>query len=719
MSRDLETVSKQLIANRSERRVTCIAMLAIAAATIIAFGGVVQFGFVDWDDDHLLILNDAYRGLSFGHLYWMFTTTLGGHYQPLTWLSYAVDFELSGDVQSWAMHLTNLVLHLATTIGVFFLARRVLSAVGAVAKENGLAALIAALFWGVHPLRVESVAWVTERRDVLSGFWWVAATLAYFAFADQAPGKTRRRLWILTLGCYTLSLLSKAAGMTWPLVMLLADAFPLRRWRGISSASSSQVLRACIIEKIPFFLLAATASMLALAAQRSAGALWTTDVHSMGLRLAQAGYGIIFYLIKTIFPYPLLPLYEQPPDAAATEVIYLASWAAVAGITVGTYGMRRRIPALFVGWLVFVILLSPTLGLAQSGPQLVADRYTYLPGIVLALGAGSVVQLFQYRKKHLKAGTSTYPMALCFAVLFGLAVLARRQSNVWQDTETLWTHVLRYAPKTGLAHANLAALKLRTGDAHAAAIHAATALEILPRNRLAHVTRAGAAAAMGDLVTAERQWAAAIAAHPLDNSLLIQRAITLSQLGRIAESESLFRQALTVEPEVPEWRAAYGGFLATHGRIPEAIAELGQAVRLNPLDLDSRYRLGVLYDRQGNPAGAKHEWEEVLRHDEAHLDSLMSMAWLLSTCPEPSLLDGPKAMELAIRAWTLTKGRNHRAIEVLSAAKARTGDFDGARSELTFLLKGDTGELPPSMRTRVESAAKSYEKNLPFVDRRE
>jgi tetratricopeptide (TPR) repeat protein len=433
----------------------------VVAATFIAFLPALQNDFVNWDDVDVLLKNPDYRGLGWANLRWMFTTTLMGHYVPLTWLSFALNFVLAG-MDPWGYHLGNLLLH-AANAGVFYLvARRLLAAgfAGGVAGPDrpgpgdlgdpGLTvgAAFAALAFGVHPLRVESVAWATERRDVLCGLFYLLATLTYLRGVDRG-GPIRTRSWTMSVGTFFLSLLSKAAAMPLPAVLLLLDIYPLRRVRAVG-------WRRLLVEKLPYLALAGAASVAALIAQSQARAL--SDYQDYGIlpRLAKIGYGLMFYPWKFLWWANLSPFHAVSAAVDPLSARFLLPTVALVLVTGALVALHRRLPAVLAAWVYSALLVLPVSGVAQSGLQLVADRYSYLSGLGFALlpGAGLVWVL---RERHrLKASVVGASLLAAALLLGGLGASAWRQSETWRDTETLWRHALSVDPGSGWAHYYLA-----------------------------------------------------------------------------------------------------------------------------------------------------------------------------------------------------------------------------------------------------------------------
>ncbi len=619
-----------------------LAIVVLTLAVFAAFGGALRNDFVGWDDDHILVRNTRYQGLDAEHLRWMFTTAFSGHYQPLTWLSFAAESQLLWGVNPAGFHFTNIALHVITSIGFFFVARRVLAlssgdddpTLSPLVKGGDyavLGALTAAMVFAVHPLRVESVAWATERRDVLSGAWLVLAVFAYLRYA----ARTRRPwLWLgLSLSCCVLSLLSKAVGMTLPVVLLILDIYPLRRFRqsrrrrptgSLKKATSVAGLAPgarILVEKLLYFIPASLAAVAALWAQTDAGALRTFDEHSLSLRIAQAFYGIVFYLGKTIWPASLVPLYEQSPEATPWEPAYVTSAIFVIVTTVALWRLRRRWPGLIAAWLIYVVLLSPVLGIAQAGPQVVADRYSYLPSMPVALliGAG-FARLWSRLRRAPRIWR--FATALPTVLLLGcLCVLTRLQIQAWSNTYTLWSTTVAWRPNTPTAHANLAATLNGRGEFDRARDHALQALKRLPGNRTAHAAMARASLELGDLETAERHGRIAldIAEHVgrVDTPTMVGLAMVVTRLNRIDEAETIYRQVLELEPSVAEWRYDLASFLASQGRYAEAVPLFEETIRLDPLHGEAYYRLGTVWTNLAQPARAISVWESARSFGEA------------------------------------------------------------------------------------------------------
>jgi len=418
----------------------------VVVLTLAAFLGVLKNGFVNWDDPVNFLDNPRYRGLGVSQLAWMFTTFHMGHYIPLTWLTLGADYLVWG-MNPKGYHLTSLLFHVATALCCYAVARRLLARAlpaRTSAADVALGAAMAALFFSVHPLRVESVAWVTARRDVVSGLFFMLTLLSWLKSID-ASRAARLRWYGASLVFFGCALPSKALAVGLPLVLVVLDVYPLRRlggaargW-GVRSARDPLLLNVWI-EKVPYVLMATVAAGLAIAAT-PASAKASLEALSLGSRALVASYGLAFYLVKTVLPVGLSPLH-----AFVTSV----SWVMVTGLVLAAMvvvAMRRRWPALAGAGIVYVILLLPTLGFFAVGPQPVADRYSYLPCLGWALAAGGAAAWPWVGSRVVRlAGAGALALLL---------LLTMQQVQVWRDSVTLWSRAVALEPDNRFARINL------------------------------------------------------------------------------------------------------------------------------------------------------------------------------------------------------------------------------------------------------------------------
>jgi Tfp pilus assembly protein PilF len=574
--------------------------LLVVAMTFAAFLPALSNQFVDWDDPETLLDHTRYQGLRWSELSWMFGAFHMGHYQPLTWVSFAVDFLIWG-TDPLGYHLSSVVLHSLNGAIFFVLTRRLLvlackhsTAASEMIFSGGAAA--AALLFSLHPLRVESVAWATERRDVLSGFFYLWTIYFYLRAQADSFDRGRSRRWIFAaLGFYLLSLLSKATAMTLPVVLLLLDIYPLGRLRWNIGRWFTPEARGVWIEKIPFMIIAAAFAAIALLAQQRSSALKPVEDYGLGPRLGQAFYAIGFYLWKTLVPLGLSPLYEIPPNYDFWNSGSLAGAAVALVVSLWLFLARERRPAFFAAWFYYVALLAPVSGLAQSGPQLVADRYTYLSCLSWAvLAGGCLVMAMNGALERRRLARAALACAV-LAIVAGLGSLSWRQSAVWRNSETLWTRVLEIDPKSSYAHYNLARYVAKQGDYQKAAHHYRQALSIRPDDPDAR------------------------------NNL----GLVLALSGQVEESLAEFHRAIEIDPGYAKGYYNLGRVLARRGDLESAAAYLRKALQLKPNEFEIHLALGTVSMRRGQADEARAQFEEAIRLRPDSADAHAALArWL-------------------------------------------------------------------------------------------
>jgi tetratricopeptide (TPR) repeat protein len=520
-----------------------------AAVTALVFLPAIRNGFVS-DDEATLLLTTGYRGFDPGRVQWMLTTNYCGHYQPLSWLTFAVDYALWG-LRPAGFHLTNVLMHAFSAALVFLLARelgRTQRGAGDGAEPAGSAfgALFAALLFALHPLRVESVAWVTERRDVLGSGLLLASVLLYLrAHRPDEPGASRRRLRLSFLLAVA-SLLARTLGTVIPAILLLLDVWPLRRIGGDGVRSwVGREARKVWVEKIPFVLVATFGLVLAPLASMDVGASRTLAEHPLSGRFAQAAYGLVFYVGKLLWPTRLSAMYELrlPVDPAAPKYLWAAILVVVAAAAV--VSLRRKIPALGVSSLAHVLFLLPVLGLFQTGPQEVADRYSYLPSVGWAILAGFGVEKLLGRRPSSRGAAIVGSLAL----LPILAVASIRQIAVWKSNETLWAHAVECGPPSAVARYSLAKERALAGRWIEAESGFAAAAELDSSMPLPRLALGKTLLSLGRPDEALATFREALREAPTSSEASFGIAESLARLGREAEAARWLRITLIQEPE--------------------------------------------------------------------------------------------------------------------------------------------------------------------------
>lgn len=576
----------------------------VGLATFGVFFPALKNGFVSWDDPDTLLENQNFRGLTWSHLSWMFTTLHMGHYQPLSWFTFALDYMI-WELDPLGYHITNLLFHSANAVLFYFVSVRLLHAATGSHYSHfalRLAGGLSALLFAIHPLRVESVAWATQRRDVLSAFFLLLTVLYYLkGVGSQVGTSTGRRSLTVAVILYGLSLLSKASGMTLPAVLLVLDVFPLRRLGGGVRKWIGRDVWRIWLEKIPFFVLALAAGASALAAQWQAGALVAADTHTVTGRLVQACYGIAFYLVKTFMPTQLAPLYELHSGVDPFDWLFVISAVVVIAVSFGTFLLRRRWPAALATWIVYMVVLAPTLGIAQSGLQIVADRYSYLAGMVLGLFlAFALTRCWQLCTEWIPhsvvAAVST---GFALLVLSGLATLTWRQTEVWRDSETLWRHALAASPSS-MAHFNLGKLSLNRGDLDEASKHFRRAVELNPNNGVIQSNLGLVLAKQGNLTEATAHFRRALEINAADVAALNNMAIALAQQGRLDEAIAYLRRVLEIKPRDAVGHTNMANALLGRGDMEGAIEHLRSAIEIDPGDADNQSNLAIVLAKRGD-----------------------------------------------------------------------------------------------------------------------
>jgi tetratricopeptide (TPR) repeat protein len=619
----------------------------------------------------------------------MFTSFHVGHYVPLTWVSFGLDYLLWG-MDPFGYHLTNQVLHAANAVLFFLIAVRLLGLAMPALRADSLglrlAALAAALLFSVHPLRVESVAWATERRDVLCAFFYLLAILAYLnahdanahdaRAPDAASVRARNgRLWYAaTITAGAAAMLSKSMAVSLPVILILLDFYPLKRLTLDRSLLLEAGRRRVLAEKAPLFLVAAAVAVLAVLAVGRSDSL--TAVSRLGIveRLSIACFSLAFYLWKVIVPLNLSPLYELPVAIRWWSLPFALSALVVLGITGLAVGLRRRWPALGAVWAGYVVMLLPVSGLVHNGPQITADRYSYLPCLGWALlAAGGLGAIWLYlRRTRSASATAAWILPSVLIVIAWLGVLTWRQTYVWHDTGTFWAQALAAAP-SAMAHASVGTLLAEQGRAQEAISHYEEALRLNPKSGRIHISLGVELAKQGrlaeaishdeeavrlmpDAAVSYNNLGAALAAQGRTGEAIeryrqaLRRLPTyaeahnnlgraLSDTGQLGEATLHYREALRLRPDFAEVHDGLARALFKQGLVAEALGEFRETVRLRPADAVARYNLGNMLAGLGRPDEAATQFREALRLNpnlrqaQAALDAVLARSSRPSSQP--------------------------------------------------------------------------------------
>lgn len=599
--------------------------LALAAATLLVFAPALLNRFVDWDDYINLFENPSYRGLGWKQIRWMFSTTLMGHYIPVTWLTFGLDYTLWG-MNPLGYHLTNNLIHGANAALFYLVAVRLLGkATSLIGSALRAGSVMAALFFALHPLRVESVAWATERRDVLSGFFFLLTVLMYLK-AAEAEGRPRYGLIGVSLASFTLALLSKSIVMTLPLVLVLLDLYPLRRlewrwsvWRGTSA-------RAVLKEKLPYLGLGVAGAVTAYWAVASHDLLTTVKSYGGPARIGMAGYSLWFYLEKTILPVALSPLYELPAVVNPLEPRFLLRGVAVLTVSAGLLALRRRWPAGLAVWVYYGILLGPVTGIVHAGLQLAHDRYSYLSCLGWALLVGAAVgSIAQARTMGVVGPRLSRAVAAVAAVwVLALGTLTWYQIQVWRDTESLWRYAVESDPECSICQNNLGYFFYRQKLFALAAEKSSLALALRPDRVAFHGNLGLVLQNMGNSEAAMYHLNVALARYPDDPGVLANMAIALMNQQRYSEAIPHLERANRTKPNYFPVLLNLGAALAETGQPEKALEYLLRANEARPDEPKVHLDLARVYRALGRNAAAREHYEALRRLDGQLAQSLQS-----------------------------------------------------------------------------------------------
>ena len=556
--------------------------LLLLAATLAVYSQVRHYEFVNYDDPEYVGENPHVRaGLTADSLVWALTSFDAANWFPLTWITHMADCQFFGMESGWH-HLTNVWLHALNALLLFAVLKRM-------TRARWPSALVAFLF-ALHPLHVESVAWVAERKDVLSAFFWFLTLWCYARYVER-PG-VRRYLTVVL--AFSLGLMAKPMIVTLPFVLLLLDVWPLRR---------APWAKPRLLEKLPLLALAAGASLVTFLAQRSSGAVAPLAGTPLALRLENALVSYMVYIGGMLWPAGLAVLYPLPRTLPFWEVA--AAGLSLAGISLVVARQFRARPYLAVGWCWYLGTLVPVIGLVQVGTQSHADRYTYVPmiglTIMLAWGAAELVE----RRPRARNAVIAAAVVTCSASL----AVTWFQIEYWASTETLLGHTLEVTSGNFIMHHNLADYYLQHGRNEEARQHDAEALRINPMYMEARLNLALALSLLGRPGDAEVEYRRALEQQPEGKQMALAHSglgAALAAQHRTTEALPELELAVHLRPESAEGHYNLGTALAELGRNPEAASELATAVRLEPGDAEAHYRLAVALaaqDKRNEAAG--------------------------------------------------------------------------------------------------------------------
>src|SRR6478609_1420675 len=656
--------------------------LILAAISLAVFGQTIRYEFVNFDDDLYVYNTPAIQaGLTIKGIAAAFTSQHAHNWHPLTTISHMLDCQLYG-LNAGGHHATNVILHTIAVLLLFWVLQQMTG-------EAWKSALVAALF-AVHPLHVESVAWVSERKDILSAVFFFLMLHAYNRYA-RAPSVMR---YLAVAVLFAAGLMSKPMLVSAPIILLLLDYWPLRRFDQPSLTTGKtkiserdnqrRIIRRLYLEKIPLFVLSAVACILTFVLQkRTAGAipplpfLW---------RVQNASVSCVIYVWKTLCPTHLAVFYPHPNDTLALWEVIFAILLLLA-ITAAAIVFRRQRPYLLTGWFWYLVMLIPVIGIVQVGEQGHADRYTYLPhiGLFVAIVWFAIDVATARRSKPQVAVTA----ALAVLIILALAWAAFIQTFYWRNSEVLWTRALAVTSDNDVAHNNLGYLCVDRGELDEAISHFESAARIRSGKRDPHY----------DLASAFVQ---------------MNLADALARKGRSDDAMVHYEEAIRLQPNYADAYYNGGSVLFAKGRVDEAIADWEKALQMQPNNADAHTSLGNALLQKGSLREAIAHYVTALALAPEDPHSRNNVDWVLATASDSSIRDGARAVGFAQEAVQLSGGREPRFLRTLAAAYAENGRFSEAIAVAQQAAVIATMQGKPDMAKRLEKDLVLFRGNLPL-----
>ena len=648
--------------------------LCLILLTLVPYWQVLRSDFVLFDDDGYVWHNLMVQaGWTHASISWAFTTMTQANWHPLTWLSHMLDCELYG-LRPWGHHLSSLLIHLANVLLLMFLLRR---ATGSLWCSTFVAALFA-----VHPLHVESVAWVAERKDVLSAFFWMLTSWCYIRYVERP--RMGRYVWVVL--SFALGLMAKPMLVTLPFVLLLMDYWPLGRLNEVGAKGLNRAIRWKQIsqlfwEKAPLFILTAVSAAVTCVAQRGTGAIISGSLLPFSIRFGNALLTYVKYISKILCPSGLAVFYPHPRSSLSLWQVWVAGLLLILA-SLQVLRLWKRHAYLTVGWFWYLGTLVPVIGLVQVGGQAMADRYTYIPLIGIAIiAAWGIPELLIRRPQAEKALSRRKKtlLGLCAGLVISILTgITWVQVGYWHNSATLFEHALSVTSKNGPMQNNLGLYLQQKGKLQEAAAHYSEAVRIEPNDENARNNLGITLANMGRLDEAIVQYEQALQIRPDSAEAHYNLGIALGRQGRSDEAVRHFAEALRIKPGFAKAHYNLALLMGLLKRPKEAIFHYREALRIEPDYVEALNELGLVLSREGRIEEAIACYRESLQRKPDQPGVLNNLAWYLATSETEKTRDGAQAIRLATRACELMKYADANFLGTLAAAFAEAGRFDEA-----------------------------------------
>lgn len=675
--------------------------LFLVIAILVVYWQVRNFQFVNYDDRQYVTKNHHVQaGLTIESVRWSFTAIHASNWHPLTWLSHMLDCQIYG-MNPGRHHMTNVLFHILNTLLLFLVFKRM---TGGLWQSGFVAALFA-----LHPLHVESVAWVAERKDVLSTFFLMLTVWSYTRYVEDSEFIK----YLLVILFFIMGLMAKPMLVTLPFGLLLLDYWPLKRFQLCSSGGKKHTLKKpfywdLIWEKTPLFLLSAVSSIGTYFVQKSSGAVNSLAAIPFHTRIANAMVSYVSYIGKMIWPNNLAVLYPYPESKmlwkAAGAVLFLIVVSVVA------FRMRRTKPYVAVGWLWYLGTLVPVIGFVQVGVQAMADRYTYVPligiFIIIAWGVHDWVTKWRYRRIGLVATTT--------AILAILIITARLQVRYWSNSVTLFEHTLDVMVDNSVAHLNLGEALAEQGKINAAVIHYYEALRIKPGLVAPHLNLGVALKNEGKFNEAIDHFTTALRLKPDCAEAQYELGDTLNKKGDFAGAVKHYQEAIRIKPDYPEAYNNIGVILACQKKDKEAIFYFYKALQIDSGYSGAYYNLAKIFTNQAKIEDAILNYRKTLHFNPDNTQALYNLAWILATHKNKEFRNGEDAVRLAERLCNITQYNDPLALDVLSAAYAETGKFGKAVLTAKNAQKIASDQGMKQLSLRLKNRLRLYQAGRPY-----
>ena len=642
----------------------------IAVITFAVYLASLQNGFIaEWDDGEYVLNNPYIRSINLVFLRWAFFDFHASNWHPLTWISHAADYAVWG-VNPLGHHLTSVIIHAINAFLVVVLIMR-LQEIATGSRPGGqeasaldesgmlITAGVTGLLFGLHPVHVESVAWIAERKDLLCALFFLLSIAGYVKYStiigNELVGHDVRarfvmKEYLLTLGFFILALMSKPMAVSFPVVLLILDWYPLHRMRSIKTALT------LLVEKLPFILLSLISSALTILAQRAWGALVEIQMLPLSSRLLVAAQSLLMYLWKMAVPRNLIPYYPYPKDVPLVSVDFLLAFAVIIGLTAFCIIIAKRHRLGLAAWGYYVVTLLPVLGIVQVGSQSMADRYTYLPSLApfLIVAAGTswcYAKVISLRRS--KSVVMTVFLGAGVVIFTGLSFLSIRQMHIWKNGLSVWSYVVEKEPeKASIAYTNLGSVYQKMGQLDRAMENYDKAITLDPNDYLAYTNRGAIFDKIGELDKALESYNKAVMSNPGDYKAYFNRGLLYDKMGRITDAIDDFEIATRLnmlDPRVIAWAHNNLGILyGKAGMYDRSIADFNIAIAIepnNPITFNNR---GFTYVFSGQDKKAIEDFSKAINLDQNYASAYFQRgdAYLRTGNKELAILDFQKGCDL-------------------------------------------------------------------------